>query len=196
MHSEDFSERFTLLYSETLLQFLSHYANSFAHRSQFGRGYRATHVTQAAVGHHQQTLGRYDASIQDSAEAIGNLLRLLDMGLLHVDEGQSENFVPRELTVRVHLSKVPMGRLEMDGSDIRRCEHRHHFRCFIFPDIGLRIHAAIADMPDRDKVIQAFEHAVYSLDLPQVLGIRRENVDDLYGLQPSVPEVLEFLVER
>src|SRR5260221_8768068 len=113
MHAEDFSERFTPLLSEILLQFLSYHADPRAHRSQFGRGYRATHVTQAAVGHHQQPLGRYDAGIQDPAVAICNLLWLLDIGLLHVDEAQSERLVPRELTIRFHLSEVPMGRLEM-----------------------------------------------------------------------------------
>src|SRR5258707_11056453 len=99
MHAEDFSERFTPLLSGILLQFLSYHADPRAHRSQFGRGYRAAHVTQAAVGHHQQTLRRYDASIQNSADAIGNLLRLLDIGLLHVDEAQSEHLVPRELSI-------------------------------------------------------------------------------------------------
>src|SRR5258708_23498995 len=106
MPDEEFSERFTLLYSETLLQFLSHHANSFAHRSQFGRGYRATHVTQAAVGHHQQPLGRYDAGIQDPADAICTLLSLLDIGLLLVDEAQSERLVPRDLTILFHPSDV------------------------------------------------------------------------------------------
>src|SRR5260370_7723809 len=94
MHAEDFSERFTLLYSETLLQFLSHHANSFAHRSQFGRGYRATHVTQAAVGHHQQPLGRYDAGIQAPADAISNLLWLLDLAPLHLPQPQPAPLLP------------------------------------------------------------------------------------------------------
>src|SRR6266516_6589043 len=85
--------------------------------------------------------------------------------------------------------------LEVDSRDLGLCEHRHHVCCFIFPDVGLPIHAAIADMPDRDEVIQTLEHPVHRLDLPQILSISRENVDDLYGLQPPVSEVLELLVE-
>src|SRR5450759_3152326 len=114
MYAEDFRECFAQLRSEILLQFFSYYADSLAHSLQFGRGYGATHVTQAAVGHHQQTLGRHSASIQDSSDAIGNLLGRLDIGFLHVDETQSQHLVPRKSTIRFHLSEVPMGRLEVN----------------------------------------------------------------------------------
>src|SRR5690348_2252155 len=96
------------------------HADSLTHRPQFGSGYRAAHVTQTAVGHHQQPLWRHDTGVQDSADASGNLLRRLDVGLFHVDEAKAEYLVLGELMVRVHLSEVPVGRLEMDGSDIRR----------------------------------------------------------------------------
>jgi hypothetical protein len=97
--------------------------------------------------------------------------------------------VYRESTIRLHLSEVPMSRLEVNGGDICRFEHRHHFRCFIFLDICLSIHAAIADVPDQDEVVQAFEHAIHSLNLPQILGISRENINDLYTLQPQISKV-------
>src|SRR5437667_921156 len=115
---------------------------------------------------------------------MSNVLGLLDIGLLHVNEAQSKHLVPRKSTIRFHLSEVPMGRLEVNGSGIRRFEHRHHFRRLIFPDISLCIYTTIADMPDRDEVLQAFEHAIHSLNLPQILSISREDVNDLYRLQP------------
>ena len=38
---------------EMLLQLLTYHSDSITHRSQFGRCYCATHITQTAVGHHQ-----------------------------------------------------------------------------------------------------------------------------------------------
>ncbi len=41
-------------FNETrLLQPLAYHSDSLTHRAQLGCRYRATHITQAAVGHHQ-----------------------------------------------------------------------------------------------------------------------------------------------
>jgi len=70
------------------------------------------------------------------------ILRLLDIGILHINETQARTLSLGNSAIRVHLSEVPMGRLKVDGGYFRCSEHRHHFRCFIFPDVGLAIHTA------------------------------------------------------
>src|SRR5207247_10330409 len=47
----------------------------------------------------------------------------------------------------------------------------------------------------RNEVVQTFEHAIHGLNLPQILCISRENVNNLYALQPKISQVFELLVE-
>jgi len=50
-------------------------------------------------------------------------------------------------------------------------------------------------VPELQRV-HAVEHGVLDLDLPHVLGVRRQYVDELHRLQPDAHQVLQLLVHR
>ena len=65
----------------------------------------------------------------------------------------------------------------------------------VVEDVPLAVHAAVADVPELDRV-DAVEQDVLHLDLPHVRGVRRQHVDQLHRLQAHADQVLELLVQR
>ena len=81
----------------------------------------------------------------------------------------------------------------MDDVARRLLEQRHHLAGLRLKHIALAVDTAVADVPELER-LDAVEHDLLDFDLPEVLRVGREHVDQLHCLESHGDEVLQLLV--